>query len=64
VLTGSRDGLRYAESPGLRSRAEEQAWPRDLERLPVGVVLPAHVPPAADGRAAIGRSLARPPWDA
>jgi glyoxylase-like metal-dependent hydrolase (beta-lactamase superfamily II) len=60
VLQGTPEGLRYAESPDLRSRAALLVWLRNLESLDVRLVLPAHGPPAAD-RAAIRRALALPP---
>jgi glyoxylase-like metal-dependent hydrolase (beta-lactamase superfamily II) len=64
VLLGTRDGLRFAESPALRSRDELRAWLRALDRLPVRLIIPSHGPPTPGGRAAIRAALARPPWGA
>jgi glyoxylase-like metal-dependent hydrolase (beta-lactamase superfamily II) len=62
VLQGTADGLRFAESPAIADSEALHAWLRDLDRLPVRVVLPTHGPPAPDGRAAIRAALARPPY--
>jgi hypothetical protein len=37
------------------------AWLRDLDRLPVTLVLPTHGPPAPDGPGLVRDALARPP---
>ena len=62
VLQGRPDGLRYGVSPAASDRAALEEWLRDLDRLPIEIVLPTHGPPAPDGRTAIRAALARPPW--
>ena len=63
ALTGSADGLRVAESPALRSRAELDDQLRRAAGLGVEIVVPAHGPPILrDGSAEILRALRRPPW--
>jgi hypothetical protein len=61
VLQGGPDGLRYSLSPAASDRAALEQWLRDLDRLPIEVVLPTHGPPAPGGRAAIRAALTRPP---
>jgi len=63
VLTGAPDGLRVAESPALRSRAELEACVRALAELPAELVLPGHGPPVLrDGRREVAAALDRPRW--
>lgn len=63
ALTGSKEGLRVAESPNLRSRPELDEVLRRAAALPVRMVLPAHGPPVLGGGAAeILRALDRPVW--
>jgi hypothetical protein len=63
ALTGSAEGLRVAESPLLRNRAEFAKQLRSAAALPVRMVLPAHGPPVLeDGAAAILAALDRPAW--
>jgi hypothetical protein len=64
VFQGTTEGLRYGVSPAAADRDALRAWLHDLDRLPVGLVLPTHGPPARDGRAAIRAALARPPYGA
>jgi hypothetical protein len=61
VFQGTPAGLR---SPAIADRGALHTWLRDLDRLPVEIVLPTHGPPARNGRAAIRDALARPPYGA